>query len=83
MHKKSIEIKDSSPERPESRHSDSYHKEMKGKEIEAVWSRRASVGEDLEDMAIDLSSTSKQDNKSTLKVLPHQAELSRDSENEN
>ncbi|XP_062863950.1 visual system homeobox 1 [Trichomycterus rosablanca] len=83
MHKKSTEIKERSPERPESRHSDSYHKEIKGKDGEAAWSSRASTEDDLEDMAIDLSSTSKQDNKSTLRVLSHQDELSRDSENEN
>lgn len=72
-----------SPERPESIHSDPYLEETKGKDGDATWPRRHSVTDNLEDMAIDLSSTSKQDTKSALKVSSPHPEPSSDSENEN
>ncbi|MCJ8736564.1 hypothetical protein PDJAM_G00013850 [Pangasius djambal] len=82
MHKKSMEMSKKSSERPESAHSDPHREETKGKDGDATWQRRGSVTDNLEDMAIDLSSTSKQDTKSALKVSsPHPGPNS-DSENE-
>lgn len=73
MHKKSMEIVKKSPGTPESTHSE----ETKGKDSDMSWPNRASAVDDSEDMAIDLSSTSKQDsnNKSTLKSLSPQRDL--------
>ncbi|XP_041754887.1 visual system homeobox 1-like isoform X1 [Coregonus clupeaformis] len=72
MHKKSMEIVKKSPGTPESTHSDTYSEETKGKDSDMSWPNRSRVI-DTEDMAIDLSSTSKQDSsKSTLKSSsPH------------
>lgn len=70
MHKKSMEITKKSPGSPESTHSDSYSEDAKAKDSDMSWSNRASAADDMEDMAIDLSSSSKQDSKSTLKSSP-------------
>lgn len=83
MHKKSMEMSKKSPERPESTHSDPYPEETKSKGGDATGPRRGSATDDLEDMAIDLSSTSKQDTKSALKVSSPHPEPNSDSENEN
>lgn len=72
-----------SPEKPESTHSNPYPKETKGKDGDAAWSRQSSAMDNLEDIAIDLSSTSKQDTKSALKVSPPHPDPNSDSENEN
>ncbi|XP_062320601.1 visual system homeobox 1 isoform X1 [Osmerus eperlanus] len=69
MHKKSMEIVKKSPGSPESSHSESYAEESKGNDNDMAWANRASA-DDNEDMAIDLSSTSKQDSKSTSKSSP-------------
>ncbi|KAG5267034.1 hypothetical protein AALO_G00239070 [Alosa alosa] len=82
MHKKSLEMTKKSPGTPESTHSDSYSEEAKGKDSDISWSNRASATEDVEDMAIDLSSTSKQENKSTLKTTPQINDTNSDSDNE-
>lgn len=85
MHKKSMEMSKKSPERPESTsdHSDPYPEETKGKDGDATWARQSSAADDSEDMAIDLSSTSKQDSQSTLKVSSPHPEPNSDSESEN
>ncbi|KAL0964321.1 hypothetical protein UPYG_G00322210 [Umbra pygmaea] len=71
MHKKSMEIVKKSPGTPESTHSDTYHEETKVKDSDISWPNRSSAINDSEDMAIDLSSTSKQDSiKSTLTSSP-------------
>ncbi|XP_051579537.1 visual system homeobox 1-like isoform X1 [Myxocyprinus asiaticus] len=82
MHKKSLEISKKAPGTPESTHSDSYSAEHKGKDSDTAWSSRANAADDSEDMAIDLSSASKQESKSTLKRSPPCTESSSDSENE-
>lgn len=71
-----------SPERPESTHSDLYIEETKGTDGDAAWPTQSSSTDDVEDMAIDLSSTSKQDSKSTLKVSSPYPEPNNDDENE-
>ncbi|XP_060735629.1 visual system homeobox 1 [Tachysurus vachellii] len=84
MHKKSMEMSKKSPERTASTHSDPYHEEIKGKDGDATWTRRGSVTDELEDMAIDLSNTSKQEGKITaLKVSSSHPEASIHSENKN
>ncbi|KAF5896619.1 visual system homeobox 1 [Clarias magur] len=83
MHKKSMEMSKKSTESPESTHSEPYPEERKGKDGDATWPSRGAATDDLEDMAIDLSSTSKQDAKSTLKVSSPHPELNGDTENEN
>ena len=70
MHKKSMEIVKQSPGSPESSHSESYAEESKGNDSDMAWANRASAADDNEDMAIDLSSTSKQDSKNTSKSSP-------------
>ncbi|XP_031434911.1 visual system homeobox 1 isoform X1 [Clupea harengus] len=82
MHKKSLEITKKSPGTPESTHSDSYSEEAKGKDSDISWSNRASATDDMEDMAIDLSSTSKQEKKSTLKSSPQINPTNSDSDTE-
>lgn len=82
MHKKSLEISKKSPGSPDSTHSDSISEEVKGKDSDISWSNRASTTDDMEDMAIDLSSTSKQENKSTLKTSPLINGTNSDSDNE-
>ncbi len=82
MHKKSQEIAKKPPGTPESTHSDSYSEEHKVKDSETTWSSGANGADDSEDMAIDLSSTSKQESKSTLKRSPPRTEDSSDSETE-
>ncbi|KAM6956831.1 visual system homeobox 1 isoform 2-T2 [Aplochiton taeniatus] len=83
MHKKSMDVVKKSPGTPESPHSDSYSEENKGKDSDMGWSNRASVVEDSEDVAIDLSSTSKQDNnRSTLKSQSPQREPHSESDEE-
>lgn len=77
-----MEMSKKSPERPESAHPDPYPEETKGKDGEETWQRRSSATDDLEDMAIDLSSTSKQDSKSALKSSSPHPEPDSDSENE-
>ncbi|KAI4899569.1 hypothetical protein NFI96_012719 [Prochilodus magdalenae] len=83
MHKKSIEMTKKSPGTPESTHSDSFSEDVKGKNSDFLWSGGPTVSEDPEDMAIDLSSTAKQETKSTLKTSPVHTEPNSDSENEN
>ncbi|KAG9268431.1 visual system homeobox 1 isoform X1 [Astyanax mexicanus] len=83
MHKKSIEMTKKSPGSPESTHSDPYSEEVKGKNSDLLWSGGSTVVDDPEDMAIDLSSTAKQETKSTLKHSPVHTEPNSDSENEN
>ncbi|KAI5622802.1 visual system homeobox 1 isoform X1 [Silurus asotus] len=84
MHKKSMEMSKKSPARPESSsHSESYPEETNAKDGDAAWPRRGSVTDDVEDMAIDLSSTSKQDCKSALKVSSPQPDSNSDYEHEN
>ncbi|XP_026115950.1 visual system homeobox 1 isoform X1 [Carassius auratus] len=70
MHKKSLEITKKAPGSPESMHSDSYSDEHKGKDSDTTWSSGTTGADDSEDMAIDLSSTSKQESKCTLKRSP-------------
>lgn len=82
MHKKSLEIGKKPPGTPESTHSDSYSEEHKGKDSDVTWSSVANGADDSEDMAIDLSSTSKQESKSTLKRSPPRTGDSSNSENE-
>uniref|UniRef100_A0A673I5B7 Visual system homeobox 1-like n=1 Tax=Sinocyclocheilus rhinocerous TaxID=307959 RepID=A0A673I5B7_9TELE len=82
MHKKSLEITKKAPGSPESTHSDSYSDEHKGKDSDTTWSSGANGADDSEDMAIDLSSTSKQESKGTLKRSPPRTEDSSDSETE-
>ncbi|XP_035255431.1 visual system homeobox 1 isoform X2 [Anguilla rostrata] len=82
MHKKSMEIVKKPPGTPESTHSDSYPEETKVKDSDIAWANRANTTDDSEDMAIDLSSTSKQDSKSTLKPAPPPKDTRSDSENE-
>ncbi|XP_016308998.1 visual system homeobox 1 [Sinocyclocheilus anshuiensis] len=82
MHKKSLEIAKKPPGTPESTHSDSYSEEHKVKDSDTTWSSGANGADDSEDMAIDLSSTSKQESKSTLKRSPPRTEDSSDSETE-
>ncbi|XP_017560414.1 visual system homeobox 1 isoform X1 [Pygocentrus nattereri] len=83
MHKKSLEITKKSPGTPESTHSDSYSEDVKGKNSDLLWSGGPTAVDDPEDMAIDLSSTAKQETKSTLKTSPIHTEPNSDSENEN
>lgn len=84
MHKKSMEMSKKSPERTASTHSDPYHEETKGKDGDVAWTRRGSVTDELEDMAIDLSNTCKQEGKITaLKVSSSHPEASIHSENKN
>ncbi|TSS85096.1 Visual system homeobox 1 [Bagarius yarrelli] len=68
MHKKSMEMSKKSPERPEPIHSDKYLMETKEKDGDGSWVKHSSVMDDSEEMAIDLSSTSKQDSKSTQDI---------------
>ncbi|XP_016400684.1 visual system homeobox 1 [Sinocyclocheilus rhinocerous] len=82
MHKKSLEIAKKPPGTPESTHSDLYSEEHKVKDSDTTWSSGANGADDSEDMAIDLSSTSKQESKSTLKRSPPRTEDSSDSETE-
>ncbi|KAJ8359560.1 hypothetical protein SKAU_G00160850 [Synaphobranchus kaupii] len=82
MHKKSMEIVKKAPGTPESTHSDSYSEETKVKDSDIAWANRVNTTDDSEDMAIDLSSTSKQENKSTLKSQPPAKDTNSDSENE-
>lgn len=82
MHKKSLEVTKKSPGTPDSTHSDSNSEDVKGKDSDMSWSNRASATDDMEDMAIDLSSTSKQENKSTLKASPRINDTNSDSDNE-
>lgn len=83
MHKKSLEITKKPPGTPESTHSDSYSEENKGKDSDVAWPNRTSAAEDTEDMAIDLSSASKQDSsKSTLKSPSPPREQNSDSDDE-
>ncbi|KAL2082934.1 hypothetical protein ACEWY4_020707 [Coilia grayii] len=82
MHKKSLEITKKSPGTPESTHSDSCSEEAKAKDSDMSWSNRASARDDIEDMAIDLSSSSKQENKSTLKSSSRINDTNSDSDNE-
>ncbi|XP_076833987.1 visual system homeobox 1 [Brachyhypopomus gauderio] len=81
MHKKSIEMGRKSPGTPESAYCNPHPEEANGRDSDIMWSSRVNAKDDSEDMAIDLSSTSKQETKSTLKVPPHHNE-SNDSENE-
>ncbi|KAM9466386.1 visual system homeobox 1 [Clarias gariepinus] len=83
MHKKSMEMSKKSTEGPESTHSEPYPEETKGKKGDTTWPSRGSGTDELEDMAIDLSSTSKQDTKITSKVSSPHPELNSDTENEN
>lgn len=71
-----------SPERPESTHSSPYPEYTKGKDGDATWPRRSSATDSPEDMAIDLSSTSKQDTKSALKISSPRPEPNSESESE-
>lgn len=77
MHKKSMEIVKKSPGTPESTHSE----ETKGKDSDMSWPNRSRGIDDSDDMAIDLSSTSKQDSsKSTLKSASPQRDSIRNSD---
>ncbi|KAI1894486.1 hypothetical protein AGOR_G00116300 [Albula goreensis] len=82
MHKKSLELVKKAPGTPESNHSDSYSEETKAKDNDIAWANRVTATDDSEDMAIDLSSTSKQECKSTLKPPPPPKDTNSDSENE-
>ncbi|KAJ8250573.1 hypothetical protein COCON_G00224950 [Conger conger] len=82
MHKKSMDVVKKPPGTPESTHSDSYSEETKVKDSDIAWVNRASTTDDSEDMAIDLSSTSKQESKSTLKAAPLPRDSNSDSEND-
>ncbi|XP_055028761.1 visual system homeobox 1 isoform X1 [Misgurnus anguillicaudatus] len=82
MHKKSIEIAKKAPGTPDSTHSDSYSEEQKEKDSDTTWSSGGNGADDSEDMAMDLSSTSKQENKCTLKRSPPRTEPSSESETE-
>ncbi|KAM4607164.1 visual system homeobox 1 [Polymixia lowei] len=84
MHKKSLEMTKKSPGTPDSTHSDSYSEDNKGKDCRAAaWGHRATAAQDTEDMAMDLSSTSKQDSsKSTLKSPSPSREPNSDSDDE-
>ena len=81
MHKKSSEMTKTSPGTPDSTHSDSYSEDVKGKNSDLLWSGGHTAVDDPEDMAIDLSSTAKQETKSTLKTSPINAEPNSDSAN--
>ncbi|XP_066498128.1 visual system homeobox 1 isoform X2 [Hoplias malabaricus] len=83
MHKKSMEMSKKSPGSPESIHSDSYTEEGNGKTSNLLWSGGQTALDEPEDMAIDLSSTAKQESKVTLKSSPVRREPNSDSENEN
>ncbi|CAL8360989.1 unnamed protein product [Boreogadus saida] len=76
MHKKSLEVPKDAPGSPDSSRAESpveeHHKAVeehhKAKEVgreSPVWSGRASQAEDSDDMAMDLSSTSKHDSSSS------------------
>lgn len=78
-----MEMSKKSTEGPESTHSEPYPEETKGKKGDTTWPSRGSGTDELEDMAIDLSSTSKQDTKITSKVSSPHPELNSDTENEN
>ncbi|KAJ8418338.1 hypothetical protein AAFF_G00140470 [Aldrovandia affinis] len=82
MHKKSMEIVKKGPGTPDSTHSESYLEETKVKDSDIAWVTRSNATEDSEDMAIDLSSTSKQESKGTLKPPPPPKDTNSDSENE-
>ncbi|XP_030643024.1 visual system homeobox 1 [Chanos chanos] len=83
MHKKSVEIAKKSSGTPESVQSDSYPEDYnKGKDSDIVWPNRASAVDDSEEMAIDLSSTSKQENRSTLKSSLARNDINSDSDND-
>ncbi|XP_065153653.1 visual system homeobox 1 [Paramisgurnus dabryanus] len=82
MHKKSIEIAKKAPGTPDSTNSDSYSEEQKEKDSDTTWSSGGNGADDSEDMAMDLSSTSKQENKCTLKRSPPRTEPSSESESE-
>ncbi|XP_066553123.1 visual system homeobox 1 isoform X1 [Amia ocellicauda] len=69
MHKKSLEITKKNHSTPTSSHSESYSEEMKAKDSDTQWASHANTTDDCEDMAIDLSSTAKQDSKCTLKHM--------------
>lgn len=75
MHKKSMEVVKKSPGSPDSHHSDSFSEDTKGKDSDLSWTNRTCAAADNEDIAMDLSSTAKQDSKiqSSLKSspLPH------------
>ncbi|XP_028845544.1 visual system homeobox 1 [Denticeps clupeoides] len=81
MHKKSIEMIKKSPGSPDSCHSESYAEEGRGRDGDASWPPRAPA-DDPEDMAIDLSSSSKQDNRSTFKPSPRPSPPKSDSDDE-
>ncbi|KAG7462588.1 hypothetical protein MATL_G00186360 [Megalops atlanticus] len=82
MHKKSMEMTKKPPGTPESTHSDSYSEETKVKDSDIAWTNRSNPTDDSEDMAIDLSSTSKQESKSTLKPQPPPKDTNSDSDND-
>ncbi|XP_056624444.1 visual system homeobox 1 [Triplophysa dalaica] len=82
MHKKTLEITKKAPGTPDSTHSDSFSEEHKEKDSDATWSTGGNGADNSEDMAIDLSSTSKQESKCTLKSSPAHTEPSSESENE-
>ncbi|XP_038846442.1 visual system homeobox 1-like [Salvelinus namaycush] len=83
MHKKSMDIVKKSPGMPEFTHSDTNSEETKGKDNDMSWPNRSRGIHDSEDMAIDLSSTSKQDSsKSTLKSSSPQRDPIRNSDSD-
>ncbi|XP_018621721.1 visual system homeobox 1 [Scleropages formosus] len=82
MHKKSIEMLKKSSGSPESTHSGSFSEDSKAKDGDIAWDGRANASTDSEDMAIDLSSTSKQDGKGTSKASPPRKEASSESDTE-
>ncbi|XP_031691015.1 visual system homeobox 1-like isoform X1 [Oncorhynchus kisutch] len=83
MHKKSMDIVKKSPGMPEFTHSDTNSEETKGKDNDMSWPNRSRGIDDSEDMAIDLSSTSKQDSsKSTLKSSSPQMDPIRNSDSD-
>ncbi|RXM28548.1 Visual system homeobox 1 [Acipenser ruthenus] len=80
MHKKSLDPAKKPNNISESSHSESGLEEMKVKDSNIEWANNANTVEESEDMAIDLSSTAKQDNKSTLKPSNMKSQHESDSE---
>ncbi|MGH0128423.1 UNVERIFIED_CONTAM: hypothetical protein FKN15_058317 [Acipenser sinensis] len=80
MHKKSLDPAKKPNNISESSHSESGSEEMKVKDSNIKWANNANTMEGSEDMAIDLSSTAKQDNKSTLKPSNMKSQHEADSE---
>ncbi|KAL4641146.1 visual system homeobox 1 [Arapaima gigas] len=82
MHKKSLEMTKKSPGSPDSTHSDVFSEESKAKDSDTVWESRANASTDSEDMAIDLSSTAKQEVKAAVKASPPRREAASGSDAE-